>query len=165
MTGPPSQWGRDTALPHRRATDTALAHGRVLTHSHRKTRRRREVLKLINSEACLGRHAEDDIRCIRQSCLRRCCNPHIILSPQQSSGWFLSLKYLALDIQIDREGGPYGLPAGFALDNSQQPAPFRSGERLRLQCEGAGRRNNEALQHKRTFSFSGCYSRKRATAG
>jgi hypothetical protein len=47
------------------------------------------------------------------------------------------------------------LPAGFALDNAEQPAPFRS-ENV---CEYAVKINvvgkNEELQYKRSFSFAG----------
>ena len=46
------------------------------------------------------------------------------------------------------------LPAGFALDNAEQPAPFRSGTICEYNVNISLAGNNE-LQYKRSFSFSG----------
>ena len=48
-----------------------------------------------------------------------------------------------------------GLPPGFVLDNAEQPAPFRSANVCEYNVKILVVGNNESLQYKRTFSFSG----------
>jgi hypothetical protein len=47
------------------------------------------------------------------------------------------------------------LPAGFTLDNAEQPAPFRSAKVCDYSVNLGMVGNNDALQYKRTFSFRG----------